>query len=165
MRVVSFVSLLLSLSLLSCSTKQDKVVIFKEFTNSEWNRFEYLNGTFDVNSATQKYDIIMEVSVNDDYPSTYETHQNDCPLIFNLTIKNPDGNGARSKDYKYILKDKDGNWKADKKDGYYVFKLPIINEMTFSEKGTYEFKIENKFPKDPLYGIESVTLKCTNPSK
>ena len=102
----------------------------------------------------------MEVSVNEKYPNVYETHQSDCPLLFNLTIKNPDGNGGRSKDYKFMLKDKDGNWKADNKNGYYTFRLPIMSEMTFSEKGVYNFKVENKYPKDPLYGIKSLKIEC-----
>ena len=160
MRIVSGILLLLSLMFSSCSKKQDNIVIFKEFANHEWERFEYLNGNFNVNKDAQKYDVIMEVSVDENYPNIYEMHQSDCPLLFNLTIKNPDGTGRRSRDYKFTLKDKDGNWKADKKDGCYVFKLPIIGEMSFNEKGTYNFKLENKYPKDPLQGIKSLTLKC-----
>ena len=159
MRIFSSILLLLSLLVSSCSSKQDNIVIYKEFPNQEWERFEYLQGNFNVNKAS-KYDIIVEVSVDDNYPNIYDTHQSDCPLLFNLTINNPNGNGKRPKDYKFTLKDKDGNWKADKKDGCYVFKLPIIGEMSFNEKGTYDFKLENKYPKDPLQGIKSLTLKC-----
>jgi gliding motility-associated lipoprotein GldH len=159
MRIFSSILLLLSLLVSSCSSKQDNIVIYKEFPNQEWGRFEYLQSNFNVNKAS-KYDIIVEVSVDDNYPNIYDTHQSDCPLLFNLTINNPNGNGKRSKDYKFTLKDKDGNWKADKKDGCYVFKLPIIGEMSFNEKGTYDFKLENKYPKDPLQGIKSLTLKC-----
>ena len=104
----------------------------------------------------------MEISVNDNYPNVYETHQSDCPLLFNLTINNPGDNGRRSRDYKFMLKDRDGIWKADKKNGCYVFKLPIMEGISFSEKGVYNFKIENKYPKDPLQGVKSVTLKCIN---
>lgn len=161
MRGLSYILLLLSLIFSSCSKEQDNIVIFKEFVNQEWGRFEYLESTFDVNDAPKKYDIIMEVVVNDTYPSPYDIHQDDCPLLFNLTIKNPENSGTRSKDYKFMLKDKDGNWKSDRReDGCYVFKLPVISEMTFGEDGIYNFKIENKYPKDPLYGIKSVTLKC-----
>lgn len=166
MRIISYVLVLLSLAFLSCSEKQDNVVISKDFQNYEWERFEYLEGSFDIKKAPEKYDVTMEVVVNESYPSSYEMHQDDCPLLINLTIKNPDNNGSRSKDYKFMFKDKDGNWKADKNaDGYYVFKMPIISEMTFSENGTYNFKIENKYPKDPLYGIKSLTLECVNFSK
>lgn len=161
MRIVSGILLLFTLLFSSCSNKNDNIVIFKEFNNQKWERFEYLQGDFHVNKAS-KYDIIMEVLVNDNYPNVYETHQSDCPLLFNLTIKNPNDNGKRSKDYRFMLKDKDGNWKADKKNGCYVFKLPIMGEISLSEKGTYNFKLENKYPKDPLQGIKSVTLKCVN---
>lgn len=160
MRVLYSLVLLLSLFLSSCSNKQDNIVIYKEFGNQEWGRFEYLTGDFDVNKTSQKYDVVMEVTVNDDYPNVYENHQTDAPLLFNLTIKNPDSNGGRSKDFKFTLKDKDGNWKADKKNGYYVFSLPVMNEMTFSEDGVYSFKLENKYPKDPLQGIKSVKIEC-----
>lgn len=102
----------------------------------------------------------MEVELNEIFPNAYENHRNDCSLKFNMTIKNPNGNGARSRDYNYNFKDKEGNWKASKKDGYYTFRLPIINEMTLGEEGVYQFKIENKYPKDPLQGIKSLTIKC-----
>lgn len=165
MRALYSIVLLLSLFLTSCSSKQDNIVIYKEFKNQEWERFEYLTGDFDINKASQKYDIVMEVAVNDSYPNVYENHQTDAPLLLNLTIKNPDGNGGRSKDFKFTLKDKDGNWKADKKNGCYVFRLPIIGEMSFSDKGTYNFKVENKYPKDPLQGIKSIKIECLATNK
>ena len=165
MRIVLSVLFLLSLAFSSCSNKQDNVVIFREFENHGWERFEYLNGNFNVNKDAQKYDVIMEVSVDENYPNIYEMHQSDCPLLFNLTIKNPDGTGRRSRDYKFTLKDKDGNWKADNKNGYYIFRLPIIGEMTFNEKGIYNFQLENKYPKDPLYGIKSIKIECITTNK
>lgn len=160
MRKISSVVLFILLALISCTKNHDSIVISKYFNNQEWGRFEYLEGVFDVNNVSHKYDVVMEVMLDDSYPNPYEMHQNDCHLLFNLTIKNPDGNGARSKDYKFALKDKDGNWKAEKENGYYVYKLPVIGEMTFGDKGAYAFKLENKYPKDPLYGIKSLTLKC-----
>ena len=144
----------------SCNKKQDQVVISKNFTNEEWARFEYLNGEITINDTPAKYDIIMEVELNEIFPNAYENHRNDCSLKFNMTIKNPNGYGARSRDYNYNFKDKEGNWKASKKDGYYTFRLPIINEMTLGEEGVYQFKIENKYPKDPHQGIKSLTIKC-----
>ena len=162
MRIISAVLLLVSTLCYSCTKNHDNIVIFKEFEDQEWGRFEYLQGDFNIDKASQKYDVIMEVLVNENYPNIYETHQNDCPLLFNLTIKNPNGSGARSRDYKFMLKDNDGNWKADKKNDCYVFRLPIISEMSFNDKGVYIFKLENKYPKDPLQGIKSVTLKCVN---
>lgn len=160
MRVLYSIVLLLSLFLSSCTSKQDNIVIYREFGNQEWERFEYLTGDFNVNKTSQKYDVVMEVTVNDSYPNIYENHQTDAPLLFNLTIKNPDSNGGRSKDFRFTLKDKDGNWKADKKNGYYIFRLPVMSEMSFSENGIYSFKVENKYPKDPLQGIKSIKIEC-----
>lgn len=160
MRVLYSIVLLLSLFLSSCSNKQDNIVIYREFGNQEWERFEYLTGNLDVRKTSQKYDVVMEVTVNDSYPNVYENHQSDAPLLFNLTIKNPDSNGGRSKDFRFTLKDKDGNWKADKKNGYYIFRLPVMSEMSFSENGIYSFKVENKYPKDPLQGIKSIKIEC-----
>ncbi len=156
--ILSTIALILMLS--SCSKQQDQVVISKNFTNEEWARFEYLNGEIAIKDTPAKYDIIMEVELSEIFPSAYENHRDDCSLSFNMTIKNPEGNGARSRDYNYNLKDKEGNWKANKKDGYYTFRLPIISEMTLGEEGVYQFKIENKYPKDPLQGIKSLTIKC-----
>lgn len=160
MRKISSVLFLMLFVLVSCTGTHDNVVISKNFTNQEWGRFEFLEGSFDVKNLSQEYDIVMEVEVNDMYPNPYEAHQSECPLMFNMTIKNAEGYGARSKDYRFMLKDKDGNWKAEEKDGCYSFKLPIVSEMSFGEKGEYSFKIENKYPKDPLYGIKTLTLKC-----
>lgn len=160
MRVLYSIVLLLSLFLSSCTSKQDNIVIYREFGNQEWERFEYLTGNLDVRKTSQKYDVVMEVTVNDNYPNVYENHQSDAPLLFNLTIKNPDSNGGRSKDFRFTLKDKDGNWKADKKNGYYIFRLPVMSEMSFSENGIYSFKVENKYPKDPLQGIKSIKIEC-----
>lgn len=151
--------------LVSCSKKNDIVVIEKDFVNEEWSRFEFLNGEIQVEDASSEYDIVMHITVSDIYPNTYENHQDDSSLLFNMTIKNAENGFSRSKDYKFYLKDKDGNWKADKSEGYYTFKLPVIEGINFSDQGAYTFKIENKYPKDPLYGVKSLTLKCIKSKK
>lgn len=158
--------LLLSVFLtMSCSNKEPNIVINKDFVNEEWSRFEYLTGEILINEESANFDIIMEVKVTDSYPNVYVSHQDDSSLLFNMTIKYPNGSSSRSMNYKYTLKDNEGNWKADKIDGCYTFLLPIISEMTFGEKGIYTFKIENKYPKDPLSGIKSMTIKCINSNK
>lgn len=160
MRSVINIILLSLFFIASCSGNKDNVVIIKDFDNEEWSRFEYLNGEIKIDDESEKYDIIMEIKVSDSYPNTYVNHQDDSSLLFNMTIKYPDGSSTRSGNYKYTLKDNDGNWKADKENGYYTFRLPIINEMTFGEEGVYTFKIENKYPKDPLYGVKSIIIEC-----
>lgn len=158
MRNIIFIILSL-LFITSCSNNNDNIVISRDFENQEWSRFDFLEGTIDVKDAPAKYDIVMEILVSEIYPSAYENHRDDSSLKFNMSIKNPNGSGSRSKDYSYNLKDKEGNWKSEKQGEYYVFKLPIISEMTLGEEGVYNIKLENKFSKDPLQGIKSLTLK------
>ena len=64
----SYILLVLSLVFSSCSKKQDNIVIYKEFQNQEWGRFEYLEGNFEVVNTPKKYDVVMEVVVNESYP-------------------------------------------------------------------------------------------------
>lgn len=144
----------------SCAKKQNNIVISKNFSNEEWARFDYLNGEFEITKAPAVYNIVMEITVSEVYPNIYPYHQDDGSFLFNMTIKSPENEGFRSRDYKFRLKDKEGNWKADKVDGYYTFHLPIINDITFSETGVYRFIIENKYTKNPLFGIKDLTLKC-----
>ena len=142
----------------SCVKNDSNVIIDKKFDNDEWSRFEYLEGSLNVTDNDANNDLFMELFVTDVYPNPYENHQKDGSFLFNLTISNSNGL-YRSRDYKFMLKDKDGFWNAEKKDGYYVFKLPIINGITFSDIDIYTFKIENKYPKDPVSGINRLTLK------
>lgn len=162
MRFILGLLLAISIGLTSCTNNDHGVVVNKEFTNEEWVRFDYLQGEFIVKNAPEKYDVVMEVVVTDVFPNIYKSYQDKGVLSVNMTISNPDGSGKRSRDYNFKLKDKDGNWKSEKINGYYTFKLPIISEMTFTEEGAYRFKIENKYTKDPLYGIKSLTIKCIN---
>lgn len=150
------------IGLSSCSSKHNDIVINKDFSNEVWSRFDYLYGDFNVKKSPAEYDVVMEVAVSDIFPNIYENHQDNSTLSVNLTIVNPDNGGTRSRNYNFNLKDKDGNWKAEKTDGYYIFKLPMIGEMTFTEEGTYQFQLENKYSKDPLYGIKSLTIRCIN---
>lgn len=160
MRYIFNMLLISVLLFASCKREQDTAVVFRVFHNQEWSRFDYIYGEFDVKDVATNYEVIMEVKVTENYPSPYENHQDDSRLLFNLTINNPEGGNFRSRNFQFNLKDKDGNWKAENKDGYYVFKLPLYEDMTFSDAGVHSFKIENKYPKDPLYGIEELTLKC-----
>ncbi len=160
MRYVFNILMILMLLFSSCKREQDTVVAARVFPDYEWSRFDFIYGEFDVKNVATDYEVIMEVKVTDDYPSLYDSHQEDSRLLFNLTINNPEGGNFRSRNFQFNLKDKDGNWKAENKDGYYIFKLPLYEEMTFSDAGMHTFKIENKYTKDPLYGIAELTVKC-----
>ena len=152
--------IMMVLGLFSCTGKQNAEVLSREFEGEMWRRFDYLTVSYEVVKAPMTADIVLEIEVSDVYPNVYPRHDEEDELFsITMSVKSPDG-GSRIREYNYRLKDKDGNFKAEKTDGYYHFSLPLINEMTFGEKGEYVFRIENKYSKDPLYGIKSLKINC-----
>lgn len=152
--------IMIALGFVSCTEKQSADVLSREFDGEIWHRFDYLTASYKVVKAPMTADLVLDVVVSDVYPNVYPNHDDDdgC-LTVAMTITSPDGS-RRSREYFYRLKDKNGNFKSENVDGYYHFSLPLINEMSFSEKGEYVFKIENKYSKEPLCGIKSLNINC-----
>lgn len=143
----------------SCGRKQDNVVMSVDFNEEMWHRFDYLDAVYNIQKAPMTADLVMYVTVSEVFPNIYPYGNDDGMFAITMTINNPDGS-RRSREYKFRLKDSEGHFKSEKVEGYYNYELPLINEMSFSEVGEYSFKIENKYSKDPLYGIKSLTIKC-----
>ena len=158
---LGFIALIIfALNLTSCSEKQSDKVLSKDFQDEKWNRFDYLEATYTVVEAPMTADLVMYIEVSDVYPNIYPYHgEEEDFFAIVLSVKGPDGSG-RSREFKFRLKDSEGNFKSEKVDGYYRFELPLINEMSFNDKGDYIFNIENKYSKDPLYGIKSLNIDC-----
>lgn len=158
LRFIALIVFLLSLA--SCSEKQDGLVLSREFEGEIWGRFDYLEAAYKVVKAPMTADLVMDIEVSDLYPNDYPHHgEEDGMFKMELSIKAPDGS-RRSREFKFRLKDGDGAFKSEKTDGYYHFELPLINEMSFNEVGEYHFKIENKYTKDPLFGIKKLSVNC-----
>lgn len=152
--------IMIALGIVSCTKEQNANVLSCEFDGEMWHRFDYLTASYNVVKAPMNADLVLEVEVSDVFPNVYPYHEDDNGVLtINMMISYPDG-GRRSRDYSFKLKDNDGNFKSEKVDGYYRYELPLINEMCFNESGNYEFKIENKYSKDPLYGIKSLKINC-----
>lgn len=152
--------IMIMLGAVSCSEKQSGDVLSCDFDGEIWPRFDYLTSSYNVVKAPMTADLVLDVVVSDVFPNVYPYHDDDDgSLKMAMTITTPEG-GRRSMEYLFRLKDKDGNFKSEKLDGYYHYTLPLINEMSFSESGEYVFKIENKYSKDPLYGIKSLKINC-----
>lgn len=152
--------IIITLGVVSCKEEQGADVLSREFDGEIWHRFDYLTASYKVVKAPMTADLVLEVEVSDVYPDNYPYHSDDdeC-LTIDMTISYPSGS-RRSREYFYRLKDKDGNFKSEKVDGYYHYTLRLINEMSFDERGEYVFKIENKYSKEPLCGIKSLKINC-----
>lgn len=144
----------------SCSEKQDGMVLSKDFQGEIWNRFDYLYATYNVVAAPMTADLVMEMEISDVFPNIYPYYDDESGIFaITLSINAPDGS-SRARDFRFRIKDSEGNFKSERVNGYYHFELPLIHEMSFNENGEYHFKIENKYSKDPLYGIKSLNINC-----
>jgi gliding motility-associated lipoprotein GldH len=156
--ITALALIMTTLCLVSCTKKQNDVVISVDFDKEMWRRFDYLNATYNVKKAPMTADLVLFVTVSESFPDIYP-YQDDGSLTMTMTIDSPDGS-RRSREYKFRLKDSEGNFKSEMVDGYYNYELPLISEMSFREAGDYVFKIENKYSKDPLFGIKRLSIKC-----
>ena len=158
-RLYIFIALIiLALSFTACGEKQDSAVLSRDFQGEVWNRFDCLEASYNV-IEPMTADVVMDIYVSDVYPNVYPHHDDDGSFTVTMSIKGPDGSG-RVREYRFRLKDKDGNFKSEKVDGYYHFSLPMLSEMYFGAKGDYRFKIENRYSYDPLYGIKRLSINC-----
>ena len=138
------------LCLFGCVQKEEnKVVQHREFYETLWERFDYVQDSIEVKAETT-YDLSLKIAFTDDY--SYK----DFSMVF--TVFSSDGEPYRSKTYKFNLKDDEGNWNVEKVDGCHTFVLPINKSLRISEVGTYIFQIENRMPITPLVGVKELTL-------
>lgn len=147
---------------LSCGSreKQSNTIISKTFVDEQWGRFDYLVSSFKVVEPEYRCDLVLDMTVTDDFPNMYR-HSDDDSFEINMTITAPDGS-KRSRNYSFRLKDDDGIWKSVKIGDVYPFELPLISDFVFFEQGEYLFKVENKYTRDPLQGIRTLKINCVN---
>lgn len=139
----------ITLFFLSCSSKPS-FSDGKVFEDSSWNRFDILEYEFPIENISHNYDIMLKITVNNEYIYDY--------LRTNITLFYPDG-GMRSRDYEFKLKDQELKWIGDEINRKITFELPINKGLSFSQKGNYRIRIENKIPKFSLAGIEMIYVK------
>lgn len=136
--------------LCGCNHKENNSeLIHRDFYETLWERFDYVRNDIEVKKATT-YDLSLRISFTDKY--AYDN----ISLVF--TIFDANDTPYRSKGYKFDLKDADGQWKSELKDGCYTFDLPINKSLQISEPGTYRFQIEYRMPITPILGVHSLTL-------
>lgn len=159
-RIWAIAMIMIALGFIACSNKQnEQIVVSKDFPNEQWGRFDNVIASFNAVKVPTVVDVIMEITVSDDFPDVYEYYKSENKFCFCMSYEGADGS-HRAREYSFMLKDNDGNWKSEKIDGFYHFQFSLINELNINEVGENKFNIENKYPRDPLYGIKNLTLKC-----
>lgn len=153
-RLFYFIILSCLVGFTACNHKEaSKAIIHRDFYQTVWERFDYVKNTIDIKEETT-FDLSLDISFTDDYP------YNDFSMVF--TVFDSYGNPYRSKAYKFNLKDNEGNWKSQLKDGCYSFNLPINKALQITEAGSYLFQIEYRMPITPIVGVKQLTLVNNN---
>lgn len=138
------------LCMMGCNLRKDNnCLLHRDFFNNSWERFDYVYNDIEIQEGCS-YDLTAKLSFTDDYPFDY------ISMVFN--VFDEEGTPYRSKGYKFKLKDAEGQWNSELKDGCYTFELPINKELQLTEKGKYRFQIENRMPITPLMGVKELSL-------
>ena len=128
---------------------KNKELLQRSFYNTVWERFDYVRNDIEFDAAST-LDLTAQVSFTDDYP--YE----DFSMVF--TVFTADEEPYRSKAYTFKLKDEDGNWKSELKDGAYTFDFPINKGLQIVDPGVYRFQLEYRMPITPIVGVKEIKL-------
>ena len=152
-RALFFIVLICGVALCGCNnskTSQKGVIMSRSFLDCLWERFDFVTADIEIDKETT-FNLSMDISFTEVY------RYQDFTMVF--TVFDANDNPYRSKEYKFKLKDKDGNWNIEKKDDAYTFNFPINSELLLSDAGMYKFQIEYRMPITPLEGVKEVKIK------
>lgn len=143
-------TLLLLMVMASCRSGSDNnVLLSRTFTTSGWERFDFIKREVTLKQPAS-YNLTMEAVFAPSYP------YDELTVVF--SVIDADENPLRAKSYRFRLKDAEGQWKSDLKDGCYTFLLPINSDLTLDGPGTYLFQLESRMPITPLEGIKKISI-------
>lgn len=149
-RTAFIIGLFCLLGIVSChSDKKDSPLMTRDFLPSGWERFDFIKNELEIGKPTT-FNLIMEATFDNSYPFDY------ISVVF--SVFDEEENPLRSKSYKFSLKDNDGQWQSESKDGLYKFTFPINSEMSFNDPGKYILQLENRMPITPLVGIRHISM-------
>ena len=136
--------------LVSChQDQQGNVMVSREFPTLSWERFDFVKSTVELEKPVT-YNLELEATFDESYPYDY--------FSMTFAVFDPTGHPLRARDYKFILKDREGLWKSESDEGLYHFRFPINNELSLNEPGSYTFQVENHMPITPLTGIQEIKI-------
>ena len=136
--------------MVSCRSGSDNhVLLSRTFTDTGWERFDFIKREVTIKQPVS-YNLNMEAVFAPSYP------YNELTVVF--TVFDADENPLRAKSYRFRLKDAEGQWKSELKDGCYTFLLPINSDLTLDGPGTYLFQLESRMPITPLAGIKKIAI-------
>ncbi len=146
---ITLISLLLvALSFSACNSNR----LYKHFVkvpNYVWEKGQKFNYKVKITEAPQKVDVILAVRVIDAFPV------NDIKI--KVTRISP-SNKKTSDTFTMLIKDSKGKNMGEGMSDLWDIELPIAQNTTFKEKGTFEYELEQITSVDKLLGVVDVGL-------
>jgi len=140
--------LIVGLAATGCQTN-NLVDINSEMPKRNWSYVNVVKATADIQDISKPYRVYFKLRHTADY-----RYSN---IFILLHIKDPH-NKVQTKRYEYRLARADGQWLGSGSGNLFTYKLDLLSDYHFAEKGKYEFKIEQNMRDNPLKEISDAGL-------
>lgn len=121
-----------------------------DIREGEWRYNDVLTFDFDIEDVSKKYDLLLDVTHAGDYG-----FQN---LYVQFHTSYPSGE-KKTQMVSLELATKSGIWNGKCSGNSCTVEIPLQANATFDEAGKHSISIEQFMRKNPLQGVESMTLK------
>lgn len=128
--------LLPALLLISCDSSK-VYQKFEDMPNNTWSRDNVVTFTVDIQDIASNYDVDLAVRHTSYYPW--------ANLKVNLTSVYPSGE-ERTRDYEFFVRNTDSSFKGEGAGDIWDINFEWLSDISFPEKGTYTFKVQNIMP-------------------
>ncbi|WP_170266432.1 gliding motility lipoprotein GldH [Phaeocystidibacter luteus] len=141
---------LLGIAISSC----DNGAIYDEFhhvSNASWHKDSVVTFEVVIDDTTAEYGIVLQLRHNTEYP--YQNLWLSREILFN-------GESMHADRINYQLAQPDGKWLGDGFGALKTVEAPYNrNKLRFPQRGTYQFRIEQRMREEVLTGIEDIGLR------
>jgi len=135
--------------LISSCGKQAKFVHNFEMNDKGWEKFNNLHFTQNSFVKNKAYSVNLDLVIDENYTeSSFE---------FQLLIESEEGE-SWNKVFAIPIKDKEGNFLIEKKNGVFNYHILLLKAKYFNEKGNYSFEVVNLNPKLVTKGIKKISF-------
>ncbi len=148
MRKYAYLFLISAVLLTSCSKRK----VFEKYIdidNYKWKRANLIKFEVPITDTTTNYDVTLNVR-----HTSYYAFAN---ILLNVTTTYPAGD-MRTKDYNIVLRNDDGTFKGEGAGDIWDLAYPVMTDVTFAQKGTYTFEVQNVMPAIEISDIMDVGL-------
>lgn len=122
---------------------------YEDLPNNTWSRDQVITFEVPIDDPAPSYDVELAVR-----HTSYYTWAN---LMVNITTRYPSGE-ERTKDHDLFIRSTDGAFKGEGAGDLWDINFKVMDAVTFPEKGTYVFRVQNIMPTPETQDIMQIGL-------